>query len=43
MAGRALPVGGVPEAEEWGVAVQSKFLGCGSAVRFAKAGTESID
>lgn len=31
-----------PEAEEWGVAVQSKFLGCGSAVCFAKAGAGAI-
>lgn len=31
-----------PDAEEWGVAVQSKFLGCGSAVCFAKAGAGAI-
>ena len=31
-----------PEAQEWGVAVQSKFLACASAVCFAKAGAGAI-
>jgi len=31
-----------PDAGEWGVAVQSKFLACGSAVCFAKAGAGAI-
>ena len=31
-----------PEAGEWGVGVQSKFLACGSAVCFAKAGAGAI-
>ena len=31
-----------PEAQEWGVAVQSKFLACASAVCFAKAGAGVI-
>ena len=31
-----------PEAQEWGVAVQSKFLGCAAAVCFAKAGAGAI-
>ncbi len=31
-----------PDAQEWGVAVQSKFLACASAVCFAKAGAGAI-
>jgi uncharacterized Ntn-hydrolase superfamily protein len=35
-------VGYDPEAEEWGVAVQSKFLGVGAVVPYAKAGVGAV-
>lgn len=35
-------VGYDPDAKEWGVAVQSKFLGVGAIVPFAKAGAGAI-
>ncbi|BCB05686.1 DUF1028 domain-containing protein [Bacillus sp. KH172YL63] len=35
-------VGYDPEEKEWGVAVQSKFLGVGSVVPFAKAGVGAV-
>ncbi len=35
-------VGYDPKAEEWGVAVQSKFLGVGAVVPFAKAGVGAV-
>ncbi|MGV3488475.1 MAG: DUF1028 domain-containing protein [Tuberibacillus sp.] len=35
-------VGYDPEAQEWGVAVQSKFLGVGAVVPFAKAGVGAV-
>jgi uncharacterized Ntn-hydrolase superfamily protein len=35
-------VGYDPEEKEWGIAVQSKFLGVGSVVPFAKAGVGAV-
>jgi len=35
-------VGYDPDAQEWGVAVQSKFLGVGAVVPFAKAGVGAV-
>jgi uncharacterized Ntn-hydrolase superfamily protein len=35
-------VGFDPEEKEWGIAVQSKFLGVGSVVPFAKAGVGAV-
>ncbi len=35
-------VGYDPEAKEWGIAVQSKFLGVGAVVPFAKAGAGAV-
>jgi uncharacterized Ntn-hydrolase superfamily protein len=35
-------VGYDPEAKEWGIAVQSKFIGVGAVVPFAKAGVGAV-
>lgn len=35
-------IGFDPETEEWGIAVQSKFLGVGAVVPWAKAGTGAV-
>ena len=35
-------VGYDPDEKEWGIAVQSKFLGVGSVVPWAKAGVGAV-